>query len=546
MKKLKYILCIALLSLSITTIAQYQWAQRVGSNSFDYASPSIIVDNFGNVYSAGIFTGNDCFFENDTLNLVGNSDFFLSKHDANGNEIWVKRIGGNNSSLYSEGIGGICFDPTQSFIYITGSFSGTSDFGGVSLTCSGQCLFLAKIDLNGNCIWAKKNTGGLYSTGTGVIVDNVGDIFLCGTNSHLINVDTLSIPAGGFIARFDSNGNCIWIKNKFRYMNITNCEATPEDIKFYGSNIIVYGSATNDTVIVDSLIAISSTGANTAYIASFDLNGNVVWLKLLGGGANGGSSFTFSIDNSGNSYVSGVFTSTGIFGTTILNNGTQDDAFIAKYDINGNFKWVKQINATAGAWGWGLYTFPNGTSYVVGRFSGSASFGIYNIIASTSQDMFLARYDSLGNCIGVKNFGKAYGASVYSNDINSFYISGSFYNTVNIGSNTFASYGQNDIFIAKGDAITGIVNRTTNVMSELLIYANPNKGTCTIKVPEDIKNENDLVLTIYDFTGKIIQQTPLQINEEKIKINIESEASGIYNVTLGNKNKMYSGKIVFE
>ena len=47
-------------------------------------------------------------------------------------------------------------------------------------------------------------------------------------------------------------------------------------------------------------------------------------------------------------------------------------------------------------------------------------------------------------------------------------------------------------------------------------------------------------------SGKIIQQQQVKIEQEKVKVNLEAEAKGVYNVTLGNKTKLYSGKIVFE
>lgn len=46
--------------------------------------------------------------------------------------------------------------------------------------------------------------------------------------------------------------------------------------------------------------------------------------------------------------------------------------------------------------------------------------------------------------------------------------------------------------------------------------------------------------------GKSIQQVPVEATQEKVKINMQEEAKGIYNATLSNGTKIYSGKIVFE
>jgi hypothetical protein len=65
-------------------------------------------------------------------------------------------------------------------------------------------------------------------------------------------------------------------------------------------------------------------------------------------------------------------------------------------------------------------------------------------------------------------------------------------------------------------------------------------------VPDEFLHEKNLVLSIFDNTDKLIQQKTLEMNEGKIKVSLEAEAKGIYNVTLSNGKKSYGGKIVFE
>ena len=104
-----------------------------------------------------------------------------------------------------------------------------------------------------------------------------------------------------------------------------------------------------------------------------------------------------------------------------------------------------------------------------------------------------------------------------------------------------------DVFIAKLDVFTGVEEgegRTAN--NQLIIYANPTTGKSNITVPDDFVNEKFLTLSIYDNIGKLIQQKTLEMNDGKIELNLESEAKGIYNVTLSNKKKSYNGKIIFE
>ncbi len=62
----------------------------------------------------------------------------------------------------------------------------------------------------------------------------------------------------------------------------------------------------------------------------------------------------------------------------------------------------------------------------------------------------------------------------------------------------------------------------------------------------DFVIEKNLILSIYNNTGKLIQQKTLEMNEGNIKLNLEQVAKGVYNVVLSNKKKSYNGKIVFE
>ncbi|MBS1765608.1 MAG: T9SS type A sorting domain-containing protein [Bacteroidetes bacterium] len=189
----------------------------------------------------------------------------------------------------------------------------------------------------------------------------------------------------------------------------------------------------------------------------------------------------------------------------------------------------------------------DGLFYIVGSFCGSANFGSYNVSTTNNQDVFIARYDDNGDCLGVRHFGFAVGGSVEVDSNGNVIIAGGFSNTINIGSTSLTSYGGGDMFFAKSDAITGIGEGNSRMANnQLFIYANPNAGKCNITVPDDFLNEKNLTLSIYDNIGRLIQQQTLEMNEGKIKINLEQEAKGIYNVTLSSKRKSYSGKIVFE
>lgn len=535
------------LIVSISSAQNWQWARHNGSIMFD-AAGGIVVDVAGSVLYSGGFEGPYCYFTDDTSNLCqGDNDFFLIKYDANGDQIWWKQFGGDNNGNNCFDGGGVIIDNNNCF-YITGTYCNSVNFGSNFFNDPTGGFFIAKLDSNGNCIWAKEGKSPLEDAGIRAALDNAGYVYVCGTNASTAIFDTDTIARGGFIAKYDTSGNLIWVKNKFRYLNLTTpTEAYPYDMKIYGSHILISGNALNDTITIDTITIVSPQLITSPFLASFDLNGNVEWLKLFGGN-HAGSGYVFSIDNAGNSIVTGGFIGTGYFGNDTLTGNSQSDYFLAKFDINGNIIWARQASSNQISFGWATSTNSgDGSTYVTGYFSGNASFGNYNITANSSRDMFLARYDNNGNCLGVRNFGEAEGHGVAQDDNGNPYVCGTFINTVTIGNDTFSSYsaGMDDIFVAKCDAFTGI-GEGERLSNQLTIFANPNAGKCNITIPDEFKNEKNLTLSIYDNTGKLIQQKYLQMAEGKIKLDLEAEAKGIYNVTLSNGKKSYGGKIVFE
>ncbi|MBL0258275.1 MAG: T9SS type A sorting domain-containing protein [Bacteroidetes bacterium] len=103
-----------------------------------------------------------------------------------------------------------------------------------------------------------------------------------------------------------------------------------------------------------------------------------------------------------------------------------------------------------------------------------------------------------------------------------------------------------DAFIARSSPLTAIEENARHQNNQLVIYANPNQGRCKLEIPDEFVHERSLLLQIFDNNGRMIQQTQVIMNEDKVRVNLEAEAKGIYNVTLSNMKKSYQGKIVFE
>lgn len=524
----------------------WQWAKQAGGNAMQsYDAGSVITDGT-NYYLYGTFSG-AMYLQTDTfLGTNGNSDFFIIKYDAIGTELWAKSFGGYNGTNQFESIGCV-YDSVSKCIYMSGSFWGNMVLD--NDTVNGSTYFnnfIAKMDSSGNFLWAKnawtKNTfNSSFNDGVPVIfISPTGILYLTTSIIDTAYFDSFQVNSGGCLAKFNSNGNCIYVRHLFND-NIPSINQV--QLKFINNDLIMYGNF-QQTFTVDTAILISN-GNYDMFISRADNNGNIIWINKYGYAGLDVIS-RIDIDNSNNIYAACGFTdSISISGNSFHNIST--DILLLKFSANGNYIWGKQTYATGNiASANAIVSDGDGNCYIAGTFSGSLSFDSYTISTSNLFDMFLSRYDNNGNCLGVRHFGKANCANVVSDNSGNPSVAGEFANTVTIGSNTFTSNGPFDVYLAKSDILTGIGGEGRMANNQLIIYANPNAGKCNITVPDDFLHEKNLTLSIYDNTGKLIQQKTLQMNDGKINLNLEAEAKGIYNVTLNNSSKSYNGKIIFE
>ena len=279
-------------------------------------------------------------------------------------------------------------------VYITGDYSDTITFGSFVLTTNNVGRFyLAKYDSSGNVKWAKStvNSSNAYCGGYSVCTDVFGNVYVTG--------------------------------------------------QFYYT--AHFGSYT-----------LTSNGNDDIFLAKYDSSGNVLWAKSAGGSLYDYGS-GLSTDRTGNVYVTGSFQSPTItFGPYTLTNAGSYDIFLAKYDSSGNIGWVKNFGGSGADEGYSVATDALANVYVTGFFtSPSISFGIYTLINAGADNIFLAKYDSLGNVLWAKNnggTGGVIGCYVAADSSGNAYITGDYGSgSITFGSDTLINAGGNDAFLAK-------------------------------------------------------------------------------------------------
>jgi hypothetical protein len=190
----------------------FLWARRAGGSDVDI-SYSITVDASGNAYTTGVFK-NTATFGAISLTSAGFFDIFVLKMDPNGNFVWARRAG--SGGFNDEGANSVAVDASGNS-YIAGYFEGTATFGSTTLTGSGSLdVFVAKLDANGSFVWAKAIGGASSDSGNSIAVDGSGNAYIAGAFQGTVTFGASTLTSAGgsdvFTAKMDTNGNFLWAR----------------------------------------------------------------------------------------------------------------------------------------------------------------------------------------------------------------------------------------------------------------------------------------------------------------------------------------------
>lgn len=211
---------------------------------------------------------------------------------------------------------------------------------------------------------------------------------------------------------------------------------------------------------------IISNGSTDMFVQKIDTNGNLLWVKHMGGSGHE-KCYALNTDDFDNIYTTGSFSDTVDFdpgiGVEELISGGGTDIFVQKLDANGNFEWVKQFTGSGNSRGYSVATDPLGNVYVTGSFDGVFDFdpssGINNLSSNGFQDIFLIKLNTNGDVIYVKQVGGPgddWGSAIATDGLGNVYISGMFQDSVDfdpgVGTFQFNSTEIFNHFIQKLDA----------------------------------------------------------------------------------------------
>lgn len=307
----------------LDSLGNWLWAVRAGGPGDDYGY-GIAADANANIYLTGRFEGT-ADFGSSSLISSGGRDVFAAKLDCSGNWLWAVGAGGSSDDYCQ----GITLD-INSNLYLTGCFEGIGVFGTNTLTSSGgRDIFVTKLDSSGNFLWAVRAGGtGIYDSGTCIAADANANVYLAGYFYDTAAFGSISLTSSGyddiFSAKLDSNGNWLWAARAGGSGGDDALAITVDVLdNVYLSGFYFSSAGFGSTTI-------TGNGLFDIFAAKLDSNGNWLWAVSAGGTGDQDLGNGIAVDSFSNLYLTGCFKETAVFGTISLTSGGSIDVFAAK------------------------------------------------------------------------------------------------------------------------------------------------------------------------------------------------------------------------
>jgi len=512
---------------------------------------------------------------------------------------WTKNTANSLLNNNTSSPMGIC-EGIDGNVYSTSYFKGTNvSFGSTELSSASSgteySMYIAKLDTNG--IWLNAFTDASFnnviSKGCDIIVDLSGYIYVTGytetsgvQSSNRVFVNKYTIEEESLIK--------IWSQT-------INTYSISYNILIESNALYIAGSYRNSNISPSLL----STNSQDTFIAKLDIvTGNWIWTRCISTG-NPINGNTITGDGSGNIYIGGIFyeneckfydTSSVVF--TLNKIGYDGDIYLSKIDSSGQWQWVRRVVSNLTDYDINIIIHPFGDIYITGYYNNYCNFYsnsssiVFNLYSFGSNDMFIAKTDSSGNWIWVRNAGgDGYlhqGPIQITSDASGVYLTGFFKGTCdffenNLETNKITTVDSvvSALFIAyidisgnwqwTGIADEGTNNQTNNVMSVALdsignLYVIGQSFTSVFITKALVKyivsinsisatSTKDSITILWEFftnTIKLLQRSIFYKESTDLSYNVFNEStsnypSGQYLSILNSleNNTLYDIKIVY-
>ena len=369
----------------------WKWVVGAGGDRFDEAT-GITLDQDDNIYITGNFRETGVFGDT-TLTFEGNNaHLFISKLDNDGNWLWThgaKSSGADSRAVEVDDEGNVYL---AGHFYRDITINDTTHTGPRDL---GFNIFVAKMDSDGNWLWVRLAYSEGLAPGRSIVVDSQGNSYITGhfvLNFLLgeIHLDPDDHLFKTFLAKLDHEGNWVWAT----YVDGSG-PSEGWGIGLDGDeHVYVTGKFTENAVFGTHELHAAHSTNSMIFIAKADSSGNWLWAEEAGGVGNRNFGLDVFVSDAGNVFFTGFFHfNNSPFGHYELDDtGGRETIFIAKLDEHGNWLWADRAGGSLdNNHGKSVVVDQDENIYLTGYAGRNASFGDHVHPGFGSASIFLAK-----------------------------------------------------------------------------------------------------------------------------------------------------------
>ena len=245
----------------------------------------------------------------------------------------------------------------------------------------GKDTFLVKFTASGDKLWSLQFGTPGNDMPQGIALDHDGDVYVVG----FTNRDLGSVSAGGadvFVTKFNPDGERQWMTQQGSPdFDIAEALAIDE-----AGDIYVVGRTEGE-------IAGRSAGGEDLFVLKYASDGSPVWRRQLG---TVGRDRAYAVVTTTSAVFVAGFT-TGALGDQ---HAGKQDAFLARYDTEGQLQWLRQFGSPEHDFATSLAVDARGDVYLAGYTAGElvgASQG--------NEDLYVTKYSADGERLWLRQFG---------------------------------------------------------------------------------------------------------------------------------------------
>src|SRR5262249_45058125 len=148
----------------------------------------------------------------------------------------------------------------------------------------------------------------------------------------------------------------------------------------------------------------SGTAWGNAFVVKISPTGSVLWARQYGN-ANETGGLAVAVDAASNAYVTGFFFGSVNFGGISRGSAGNADIFVLKLDANGNTVWADRFGGTGYDIGVSIAATAGGTVVVGGAFANTVNFGSTSLSSAGDDDAVILKLGSGGSVLWAQSMG---------------------------------------------------------------------------------------------------------------------------------------------